>query len=135
MGDATTVEHERWPAAGPGSLLDELRRAVNRVSAESISNTPDFVLANYLRDCLGAFDAATRERERWYGVKLAPGRRAHPSDEEAARLVFEALGTASMCWETLAGAGEFQSQEAAKVGQELLRALGFEPPPGYRVQE
>lgn len=117
------------PPTLPGSLLFELQRAVNRASVESVSNTPDFVLARYLRDCLGAWDVATRDRERWYGVKLTPGRRAHPSDAEATRLVFEAVGTASMCWENVAGAGVFQDGEATVVANRLLAALGFETSP------
>ncbi len=124
---------ERPQTPTPGSLLFELQRAINRASVEHISNTPDFVLANFLRDCLGAWDAATRERERWYGVHLAPGRPARPSDRDAAKLVFEALGHASVCWEDPGGAGEFDSAQAGRVGRELLRALGFEVPVGYRA--
>lgn len=55
-----------------------------------------------------------------------------PDPREAARLVFEALGAASVCWETPSGAGEFDSRRAAKVGRELLEALGFEVPEEYR---
>ena len=30
---------------------------------------PDFILAEYLTDCLRAFDKATVRREEWYGRK------------------------------------------------------------------
>jgi hypothetical protein len=46
---------------------DELQSLINRHSMENGSDTPDFVLVEYLADCLAAFDKAVKERERWYG--------------------------------------------------------------------
>lgn len=40
---------------------------------EQESNTPDFILAKYLLDCLRNWNRATTERDRWYGVQLRPG--------------------------------------------------------------
>jgi hypothetical protein len=51
----------------------ELEGLISRWSMEADSNTPDFVLAQYLRTCLTAFNKATAERDRWYGVRLRPG--------------------------------------------------------------
>lgn len=51
-------------------LVTAIAGAINSVSAENSSNTPDFILAEYLVGCLEAFNAATLERERWYGVEL-----------------------------------------------------------------
>lgn len=34
--------------------------------------------------------------------------------------IFEALGAASMCWETPEGAGVFDSSRAAAIGDELI---------------
>jgi hypothetical protein len=48
-------------------LRHEIEQAVNRVSAENGSNTPDFILAEYLVSCLAAFDRAVQQRARWYG--------------------------------------------------------------------
>lgn len=48
-------------------LRHEIEQAVNRVSAENGSNTPDFILAEYLVSCLAAFDRAIQARERYYG--------------------------------------------------------------------
>ena len=45
----------------------ELEELINRHSLESASDTPDFILAQYLDDCLLAFDLAVRRREQWYG--------------------------------------------------------------------
>jgi len=47
----------------------ELEILLNRTSMESGSNTPDFILARYLLDCLLAFDNAVTSRENWYGAK------------------------------------------------------------------
>lgn len=46
---------------------DEIKAAINRHSAENGSNTPDFILAEYLTDCLEVWDRTVRAREKWYG--------------------------------------------------------------------
>ena len=62
-------------------LRQDIENAINRNSAENGSNTPDFVLAEYLTDCLHAFDKATGKREKWYGTHLAPGNREPEAPE------------------------------------------------------
>lgn len=47
----------------------ELEHLINRHSLENGSNTPDFVLANFLCNCLAAFDAAVNRRD---GLKPKP---------------------------------------------------------------
>lgn len=49
------------------SFRDKLEHLINAHSMENGSNTPDFVLAEFLADALRAFDKATKERSRWYG--------------------------------------------------------------------
>ena len=49
------------------SFRDEITVSINRCRAENGSDTPDFILAQYLVDCLRAFDGAVVARERWYG--------------------------------------------------------------------
>lgn len=44
-------------------LRQELQVLLNRYSAENNSNTPDYVLAYFLLDCLTAFDKAVAARE------------------------------------------------------------------------
>ena len=44
----------------------ELVIAINKCTRENASNTPDFILADYLLDCLKAFDFAVRARTEWY---------------------------------------------------------------------
>lgn len=49
------------------TFQQELQKLINYHSRESGSDTPDFILANYLIDCLAAFDKAVKDRARWYG--------------------------------------------------------------------
>lgn len=44
----------------------ELEGLINAHSQENGSDTPDFILAQYLIECLNAFDKATRRRTKWY---------------------------------------------------------------------
>ncbi len=45
----------------------EVELLINRLSLENDSNTPDFILAKHLRECLEAFVDTSNARERWYG--------------------------------------------------------------------
>ncbi len=46
----------------------ELEELLNKYCRENESNTPDFVLADYLVNCLNAFDKATESRRQYYKV-------------------------------------------------------------------
>lgn len=50
-------------------LRKDIEQAINKHSIENGSDTPDFILSEYLTDCLQAFDKATVKREKWYGRK------------------------------------------------------------------
>jgi hypothetical protein len=45
----------------------KLEHLINCESRENGSNTPHWILAEYLIDCLKAFDASVLRRETWYG--------------------------------------------------------------------
>lgn len=65
------------PTAKPAerkSLARELANLLNRHSRENASNTPDWVLAEYLVGCLENFETFVNKREKWYGVQLIPAR-------------------------------------------------------------
>lgn len=51
-------------------LVRDLAAVINRHCRENVSNTPDFILAMYLRDQLIAFERASLAREKWYGKSL-----------------------------------------------------------------
>jgi len=49
------------------TFRDEIAAVINRHSRENGSNTPDFILAQFLNGCLYVFDATMVRREKWYG--------------------------------------------------------------------
>jgi hypothetical protein len=51
------------------TLLEELKSVINRHSLENNSNTPDYILASYLLQCLNAFTQATKARDEWFRVE------------------------------------------------------------------
>lgn len=55
------------------SFRKGLETLLNQHSRENESNTPDFILADYLTGCLRAFDSAVRMRADWYGRMDKPG--------------------------------------------------------------
>ena len=63
----------------------ELEETINKHSCENESDTPDFILADYLQDCLKAFDSAVRNRERWYGREHKP----EETQEQTASISFK----------------------------------------------
>lgn len=72
MTDTPTSTAAAWPqmtprAADHGNLRRDLAEVLNRHSRENGSNTPDFILAQYLANCLDAFDVAMSGRSMWYG--------------------------------------------------------------------
>lgn len=65
----------------------ELETLINKCSMENGSNTPDFILADYLVSCLENFNAIMTARDKWHGygcfAKLDPEPLQH--DEENAQ--------------------------------------------------
>jgi len=49
------------------NFLSELEGLINKYSKENDSDTPDFILAKYLENCLNNFSEAVNAREKWYG--------------------------------------------------------------------
>ena len=58
------AEHRRRAEA---AFCEELTALINKYSMENGSDTPDFILGQYLVDCLKAYDVALVRREHWYG--------------------------------------------------------------------
>ena len=65
--DGTLVPVQSSPLPVKPGLEAELRAAINRHCAENASDTPDYILAEYLTGCLNSFDQAVRMREKHYG--------------------------------------------------------------------
>ena len=58
--DPPSIEHTP-------SFRKELESLINIHSMENGSDTPDFILAEFLSGCLRTFDAAVTRRAEWYG--------------------------------------------------------------------
>lgn len=48
------------------TFRSELTSLLNKYSMENTSDTPDYILADFLINCLEAFDGATYARSEWY---------------------------------------------------------------------
>lgn len=48
----------------------ELESLLNRYSKENDSNTPDFILAEYLTGCLAVYNDALKKRDKWFGIDM-----------------------------------------------------------------
>jgi hypothetical protein len=49
------------------AIAREIAAVINRNSLENGSDTPDFLLADYLIGCLETYNSTLRAREKWYG--------------------------------------------------------------------
>ena len=88
---------------------------INRNSRENDSNTPDFILAEFMMKCLDAFELASNRRECWFGVTLD----ILNNWEES---IMTAMGEASMCWSETPK-GVFDSTRALQIGKKLLEDI------------
>lgn len=57
----------------PKTFEQELECLLNSHGQENESNTPDFILAEYMTDCLKAFNTTCKKREKWYDMHCEPG--------------------------------------------------------------
>ena len=60
------------------TFLEELTSLINRHCKEDGSNTPDWILSQYLEACLLAFETTTQQRETWYGRDPRPSQYVRP---------------------------------------------------------
>lgn len=54
------------------TFTKELETLINKHSMENSSNTPDFILAMFLENCLKSWNEAIQQRETWYGRDARP---------------------------------------------------------------
>jgi len=73
-----------WIAKGETmeSFEKELQNLINRHSMENASNTPDFILAQFMRACLDAWNTGVQQRENWYGRDPRPFKTGETSDDK-----------------------------------------------------
>ena len=66
--------YEEYVGNGQSSnLWDEVQSLLNRHSRENKSQTPDFILAQYLASALEAYEQAVNSRDSWYSITQSPG--------------------------------------------------------------
>lgn len=58
----------------------ELKELINRHSIENESDTPDYILARYILNCLYSYSCAVRTRDQFFGFE--PWKRIHKNLEE-----------------------------------------------------
>ena len=58
--------------ANETTFRDDIRDVINSHARETGSNTPDFILAKYLTDCLDAFENASNWRQCWHSTDGVP---------------------------------------------------------------
>ncbi len=97
-------------------LERKLSDLINDECRENDSNTPDFILSEFMINCLDAFELANNKREVWFGVELDI-----LNDWEG--LIMTAIGEASMCWSDIDKAGIFDSTRAKQIGEKLLQDI------------
>jgi hypothetical protein len=72
-GESVMVD-EHCLVHNPKSFRKQLEQLLNKYSKENESNTPDFILAEYMMSCLDAFTDATIERNKWYASSQKPSK-------------------------------------------------------------
>ena len=73
----------------------ELEQLINKTSRENDSNTPDFILAEFLTNCLKAFNTTIQKREAWYGREPKKPEEKNLCEENAENLADNLIKTAN----------------------------------------
>jgi len=73
------------PSFGTQREQPDFERALtgllNKYNRENASNTPDYILAQYLTNCLAAWNSATQQRDTHQGRNAQPTLPPQPIDE------------------------------------------------------
>lgn len=67
------LEHKRVAEAESPLVTfeDELTRLISKYGLDSLTNTPDFILAYYLKDCALTYQNLATRRTEWFKQKQA----------------------------------------------------------------
>lgn len=72
--DAAAEMIEQQELDRDAAFVREIAAVINRYSRENVSDTPDFVLAEFLVNCLHSFEQGIASRRAFYGEVTTPGR-------------------------------------------------------------
>jgi hypothetical protein len=64
-GCGTFVFEEIESKKNKPSFLSKITTLINQYSREGLSNTPDFILAEYLEKCLENYESCVAKRDKW----------------------------------------------------------------------
>lgn len=56
------------------AFTKDLEHLINYHSLENLSNTPDFIIAEYLTTCLLNYNDAVTKRDKWFNVDMWRGK-------------------------------------------------------------
>lgn len=65
--EAYPQDGDKVAANNIGTFKSELQKILNIFSMENGSNTPDFILAEFIQRSLEGFNETVKAREKWYG--------------------------------------------------------------------
>lgn len=69
-GVAIAEDDARHPDQSYARFEATVQTAINCCSMEGASNTPDFILSEFLASCLRAYDVALQRRNKWTGHRI-----------------------------------------------------------------
>lgn len=105
-------------------LVRGLTEVINRASRENESNTPDFLLGDWLEKVLAATEGLVKERDRWYGVALEPGGASRQLPPATVYVVTVHEPVDDLCAAEFVFSHDVQAAEAAKAWANSRRRLG-----------
>ena len=63
-------------------FTEELQVLLNKNGIDTICNTPDYILAEYLTSCLEAYANTVQSRDTWFGFKPFSRCMVEPQERE-----------------------------------------------------
>lgn len=82
-------------------FIKELETVINKYSMENESNTPDFILAPFLRECLRVFAGVTVKRDEWFGYNTDIITREHPISADDLKYILSKVSIENIDGRTL----------------------------------
>lgn len=115
---------------GP-SFVKRVEEAVNKSNREAASNTPDFILAEFVDGAMKAAERLIKSRDRWYGLDPRPGQSSRERFFTMQLGEFRAIMT-SMSQEQM---GYVRDGVAFKMPVGMVRVVGFDEVTGEYTME
>ena len=61
-------DKSKWLNSKQINFEQELTQLLNKYSKENDSNTPDFILSEYLQGCLNTYNKTLKARDKWFNI-------------------------------------------------------------------